>query len=72
MKEFKYTLQDIPRLVKDTRLERIMTQEELADKVGCYKNDISVIEAGKRNLTVDTIQKLCEALKIKLVITVKR
>lgn len=47
--------------IKEMRLKRKMTQEQLAELVGKDKTQISKIEQG-RNLTIATIVQLVEAL----------
>lgn len=40
-----------------------MTQAQLAEKVGCTNRAISVLEHGKRDLTVEMLFTLCRALE---------
>lgn len=47
--------------IKEMRLKKKMTQEQLAELVGKDKTQISRIEQG-RNLTITTIVQLVEAL----------
>lgn len=46
------------------RAKRELTQEQLADRVGTYKAQISNWEGGKRALTFDVQSALAEALDI--------
>jgi transcriptional regulator with XRE-family HTH domain len=46
------------------RTKRKLTQEQLADRVGTYKAQISNWEGGKRALTFDVQSALAEALDI--------
>jgi len=48
------------------RLEKGWSQGELADRVGTKQANISRIEAGQGNPTIDFILRLCEALEIDL------
>ena len=52
--------------VRELRLERGLSQEELA--FGCARslNYTSEIETGKRNPTLDTIGPICAALGVKM------
>jgi transcriptional regulator with XRE-family HTH domain len=43
---------------------RGMTQEELAEKVGTYSGQISLLENGKRQLSVKWLHRLADALQI--------
>lgn len=52
--------------LKQLRIQQHMTQEQLAEKVGIDKTQISKIEKGKRNLTLDTITKIANALGAKI------
>ena len=44
------------------RVERRMTLEQVAEKMGVVKNTISYMELGKKNITVEDVQKYCEVL----------
>lgn len=50
-------------LIRDERLHRGMTQEELGAKIGVGKAQISKIESGK-GLTIKTVTKVLEALNL--------
>ena len=50
--------------LKDLRIRRALTQEELADKAGIGKNTVNRVE---RNLTephMSTLRKLAQALRV--------
>jgi len=53
------------------RLEKGITQEALAKKVGTAQANISRVEVGKVTPTIDFLQKLAEALDAKLKITLQ-
>jgi DNA-binding XRE family transcriptional regulator len=55
----------IGRLIKEKRLGKGYTQKELAEKVGLKQPDISRIEKGMANITLETLFKLCKVLDIK-------
>ncbi len=55
----------IGMLIREKRLELGLTQEELALKVGMNQPDISKIEEGRKNITLETLVRLCKVLKIK-------
>ena len=48
--------------IKLLREAKGMTQQELADKVGGDRQYINKIEAGKKNMTLNYIDKIAEAL----------
>ena len=48
--------------LKELRQQRNMTQQQLADKVGIDKTQISKIEKGSRNLTIETIARIVHSL----------
>ena len=53
----------IGALIRDERMRRGMTQEELGAKVGVGKAQISKIESGK-GLTIKTVTKVLDALNV--------
>ena len=48
----------IGALIHDARLEKGLTQEELADKVGTTKSYISKIENNLKEVRISTLQKI--------------
>ncbi len=52
--------------LRERRLERGLSQEELADKAGMSRNFIGLIERGDRNPTLLTLYSLAIALKSSL------
>lgn len=59
---------DIKRLlglkIKELRIKRGMTQEELSEKIGLVERNLSKIECGKSFLTADTLSNIIDALNI--------
>ncbi len=52
--------------LKELRKKQHMTQTQLADKLGMDKTQISKIENGKFNLTLQTINRLANALNARI------
>jgi HTH-type transcriptional regulator / antitoxin HipB len=52
--------------LKQLRIKQHLTQEQLAQKLGMDKTQISKIEKGNRNLTLDTITRVANALGAKV------
>jgi transcriptional regulator with XRE-family HTH domain len=48
--------------VRKIRLERGISQEELADRCGLHRTYISDIELGKRNLSLENIERIAISL----------
>lgn len=48
--------------LKELRKKKKLSQQSLADLVGFDKTQISKIEHGKRNLTLETITKIVQAM----------
>lgn len=51
-------------IVKKYRLERLMSQEELAFESGLDRTFISLLERGKRKPTINTLFSISNALKL--------
>lgn len=45
--------------LRELRLEKHMTQKELADKIGLVKGTISAYEQGKKYPSVDVLISVC-------------
>lgn len=62
---------DVIRAIVDARTSQNMTQKELAERTGINQADISKLENGTRNPSVNLLKRLAEglgmALKIELV-----
>ena len=50
--------------VKEYRKLRNLSQEKLAELVGVSTNTIAAIENGRTFLKINTLEKICSALKI--------
>ena len=55
----------IGKLIREARIEKGLSQRELAFKTGMKQPDISMIEKGKKNITMETLTCLCKILEIK-------
>ena len=62
---------DVIRAIVDARTSQNMTQKELAERTGINQADISKLENGTRNLSVNLLKRLADgmgmALKIEFV-----
>ena len=52
--------------VRKIRLEQGISQEELADRCGLHRTYISDIELGKRNLSLENIERISISLNKKI------
>jgi len=52
--------------IRKIREEKCISQQDLAAVCNFEKSNMSRIEAGRTNLTVGTLLKICEALDVKL------
>ena len=51
--------------LKQIRLKKGLTQENLADKAGLHFTYVGQAERGLRNITLNTLHKLSKALKVR-------
>ena len=62
---------DVIRAIVDARVSKNMTQKELAERTGINQADISKLENGTRNPSINLLKRLAEgmgmALKIEFV-----
>lgn len=52
--------------LKERRIELGLSQKKLAEILEMHSNNIIEIEKGRRGLTVDSLVRYCEALKLKV------
>jgi HTH-type transcriptional regulator/antitoxin HipB len=57
--------------IKEARLERKLTQEQLGKLVGVQKAQISKLESGMKDARIETILKVFSALKAKLTFNIE-
>jgi DNA-binding XRE family transcriptional regulator len=59
------TLKKIGLIIKEARQKKGISQRDFALLAGMKQPDISAIEAGKTNLTLETATRICKILEIK-------
>jgi predicted transcriptional regulator len=52
------------------RIKKGLTQAEMAKKIGTKQSAIARIESGDENLTIDSVQKMTDALDAKIRISI--
>ncbi|MED9961733.1 MAG: helix-turn-helix transcriptional regulator [Bacteroidales bacterium] len=52
--------------LKARRLELNLSQRELADIIDLHPNNVYETENGKRGISVQTLEKYCKALKLRV------
>lgn len=70
------TIGDLKRLfgtaIKGKRSELGISQEELADRAGLHRTYVSDVERGARNLSLESIEKLAQALELSISVLFQR
>ena len=69
--EFELKLDILGEMIKQTRKERNLTQEQLGELVGVKKSEISKLEKNARNMTISTVLKVFRAMKANVKFMVK-
>lgn len=62
MQEHNHVRQEIASQLRQVRKEQGMTQERLAEKVGTRKSNISRLESGRYNPSLDFLEKVAGGL----------
>lgn len=62
MQERNHARQEIAAQLRQVRKEQGMTQERLAEKVGTRKSNISCLESGRYNPSLDFLEKVAGGL----------
>ena len=60
---------ELGRQILDLRLQRGWTQRELAQRAGTRQANISRLENGQLNPSVDTLQRVADALGVQLAVS---
>lgn len=61
--EFELKMEILGEMIKSVRKERQLTQEQLGELIGVKKSQISKLERNTKNVTIETILKVFNALK---------
>lgn len=69
--EYELKMEVLGKMIKATRKERNMTQEQLGKLIGVKKSQISKLESSVNSATIDTILKVFKALKAEVNFHVK-
>jgi DNA-binding XRE family transcriptional regulator len=69
--EFDLRLDLLGNMIRSVRKERRLTQTQLGERIGVQKSQISKLERNARNVTVETILKVFNALQARLKFTVE-
>jgi len=64
--EQELQLEALGDIIKQVRIERNLTQEQLGKLLGVQKAQISKLENNTTNVTIDTVLRVFNALKAKL------
>ncbi len=64
--EYELRMEVLGKMIKTTRRERNLTQEELCKLVGVQKAQISKLESSTNSATIDTILKVFSAMKAEI------
>jgi len=62
----KTILEKFGERVRQERLKQNLSQEELASRAGVHRTYIGMIERAEKNITLENIEKIANALKISL------
>ena len=54
------------QIVRELRLSKNISQETLADLCGLHRTYISDVELGKRNVSLENIEKIAKAMGVSL------
>jgi transcriptional regulator with XRE-family HTH domain len=52
--------------IREARVKRLLSQNTLADNAGLSRNSISEIERGTREIGIETLHSICEAMGVRM------
>ena len=62
--EDRVTLELLPQSIRAYRLRNHLTQNELGQRLGVQKSQISKLERNSSNVTIDTLRRVFKALNV--------
>lgn len=69
--EFDLRMEILGKMIKSVRKERKLTQEQLGGLIGVQKSQISKLERSAKNVTIETILKVFNALQANIKFSVQ-
>lgn len=69
--EYELRMEVLGRMIRATRKQRNLSQEELGRLIGVQKAQISKLESSANSATIDTILRVFNALKAEILFQVK-
>lgn len=69
--EFDLKMEVLGDMIKTVRKERHLTQEQLGQLIGVQKSQISKLERNTKNVTIETILRVFNALKANVKFTIQ-
>lgn len=67
----KLLLSKLGQKIKGYRIQRKLSQEELAAKANVHRTYIGMIERGEKNITITNLKKISDALEVDISILTK-
>ena len=64
--EDRVTLELLPKSIREYRLRNHLTQDELGQRLGVQKSQISKLERNSSNVTIDTLRRVFRALNVEV------
>lgn len=64
--EDRVTLELLPQSIREYRLRNHLTQDELGQRLGVQKSQISKLERNSSNVTIDTLRRVFKALNVEI------
>lgn len=69
--EFDLQMELLGEMIKMVRKERNLTQEQLGALVGVQKSQISKLERNTKNVTIETVLRVFQALKASVKLSIE-
>jgi DNA-binding XRE family transcriptional regulator len=69
--EDRITLELLPKSIREYRLRHHLTQDELGQRLGVQKSQISKLERNPSNVTLATLRRVFEALNMSVQLVLK-
>ena len=66
MIDYQYVLREVAKRLKEIRVSKKLTVQEVAYRCDIERSNLSRIETGKINITLKTLCLICNALDVKL------
>lgn len=72
MRLYEISISQIGRVIKELRKRENLSQDDLGEKCGLTRNYLSLVESGKRTVSIKTLERIINSIGCDVVIAINK